>query len=339
MKLSIAMCTYNGARYLREQLASLAAQTRLPDELVVCDDCSSDGTRMMLEEFKTRTAFPVRLFFNDRNLRSTKNFEKAISLCDGDLIALCDQDDVWLPAKLERMEAEFARSPDVGLVFTDLEVVDESLRPLGYQAWEAHWVEFGEREQQMFDEGRAFNVLLTRNVVTGAAAAFRSEYRDLILPLPEISKWLLHDYWIAFMISLVAKLKPIKEPMVKYRAHANQQMGLLPPSKLKDPQGAAARRRREYVVRSHYLELFLQRLAEREGNPKYAKAIRDLKVRLKHAQVRAAWADQKYLRRALSIFGEFFAARYHLCSHPDSTGWRDVANDLIPLYLKRDSHQ
>ena len=80
MKLSVAMCTYNGARYLQEQLESIAAQTRLPDELVVCDDCSSDGTRAILEEFKARVTFPVRLYFNEQNLRVWKNFEKAISL-------------------------------------------------------------------------------------------------------------------------------------------------------------------------------------------------------------------------------------------------------------------
>ncbi|MBA3247724.1 MAG: glycosyltransferase family 2 protein [Pyrinomonadaceae bacterium] len=193
MKLSVAMCTYNGARYLQEQLASLAAQTRPPDELVVCDDCSTDETRAILEEFRARAAFPVRLYFNEQNLRVVRNFAKAISLCGGDIIALCDQDDVWLPEKLSRFEAEFARAPEIGLVFSDLEVVDEDLRPLGFRAWQSFWVDFGEREQRLFAQGRAFDVLLTRNMVTGAAMAFRATYKDLVLPIPEIELGLTQE--------------------------------------------------------------------------------------------------------------------------------------------------
>src|ERR687885_1327551 len=100
MKVSVAMCTYNGAAFLREQLQSLAAQARTPDELVVCDDASADATVRVVREFAAAAPFPVRLTVNERNLGSTKNFERAISLCAGDLVALSDQDDLWLPAKL-----------------------------------------------------------------------------------------------------------------------------------------------------------------------------------------------------------------------------------------------
>ena len=134
--ISIAMCTYNGARQLREQLDSIAAQSRCPDELVVCDDCSTDATRAILSEFSASAPFPVRLHFNEQNLGSTKNFERAIDHCLGDLIALCDQDDVWLPGKLVALEAEFDRAPNVGLIFTDAEVIDEAGKPTGYTLWQ-----------------------------------------------------------------------------------------------------------------------------------------------------------------------------------------------------------
>src|SRR5947208_14214106 len=102
--ISVAMCTYNGERFLKEQLESLAAQTRQPDELVVCDDRSTDSTPHIVEAFARAAPFPVRLEVNDRCLGSTKNFEHAILRCTGALIALSDQDDVWHPEKLALQE-------------------------------------------------------------------------------------------------------------------------------------------------------------------------------------------------------------------------------------------
>jgi len=99
-RLSVAMCTCNGAPYLRAQLRSLAAQSRVPDEVVVCDDVSSDATCDIIADFATRAPFPVRLHVNARRLGWTKNFEQAVALCDGELIALSDQDDVWYPYKI-----------------------------------------------------------------------------------------------------------------------------------------------------------------------------------------------------------------------------------------------
>src|SRR5262245_48111587 len=116
---SVAMCTYNGSRYLSAQLDSIGTQTRPPDELMICDDGSVDDTVQLIEKFADSAPFVVRLEVNSANLGSTKNFEKAIQRCKGDLIALADQDDVWLPRKLELLEAEFQRSPNVGLVFSD----------------------------------------------------------------------------------------------------------------------------------------------------------------------------------------------------------------------------
>jgi len=320
---------------LREQLESIAAQTRPPDELVVCDDCSGDGTRAILEQFKAQAAFPVRLYFNEQNMGVLRNFAQAIRLCEGDIIALCDQDDVWLPEKLERTETAFATSPDAGLVFSDLEVVDEDLRPLGFRAWQTGWVEFREREQALFRKGKAFNVLITRNVVTGAAMAFRAGYRDLVLPVPEVSRWLLHDYWIALAISTVAKLVAIKVPLVKYRAHSEQQNGLGLPCSTGDPRVDAVRRIRDYTVRTHYLELLLERLSKFRSNPPYDEACAKLENRIKHMEARDNWANQRYLRRVSSVITELLARRYHDCSHPDSNGWRDAANDLVPYRLKQ----
>ena len=96
LHISVAMCTYNGGKYLREQLISIAKQARLPDELIVCDDVSNDATLQILNEFQKMAPFPIRIHRNGVRLGVTKNFEQAIALCNGDIIALSDQDDVWM---------------------------------------------------------------------------------------------------------------------------------------------------------------------------------------------------------------------------------------------------
>jgi len=92
--ISVALCTYNGELYLREQLESILKQTFPPDEIIICDDGSTDTTIKILEEFRRKSFIPVKVYYNKENLGVSKNFEKAISLCSGDIIFLSDQDDV-----------------------------------------------------------------------------------------------------------------------------------------------------------------------------------------------------------------------------------------------------
>jgi glycosyltransferase involved in cell wall biosynthesis len=219
-RISIALCTFDGARFLEPQLESFVAQSRLPDELVVCDDRSSDDTLVILEAFAGRAPFPVRIEVNPVRLGSTRNFEKAIGLCTGDLIATSDQDDVWLPEKLALCEAAFARDPTLGLVFTDAEIVDESLRPLGYTLWES--IHFDRRARRRVTDGDAFGVLLRQWLVTGAATMFRADLRPVFLPIPDV--W-VHDGWIAFLAGAVAPVGMVDHPTVRYRQHPGQQIG------------------------------------------------------------------------------------------------------------------
>src|SRR5688572_30528777 len=123
MKISVAMCTYNGADFLSDQLESIIAQSRPPDEIVVCDDGSTDETQTLLKQFAAASPVHVTLHFNEKNLGSVKNFEKAINLCTGDVIALSDQDDVWYADKLQLIENVFRAAPKAGLVFSDAEIV------------------------------------------------------------------------------------------------------------------------------------------------------------------------------------------------------------------------
>jgi glycosyltransferase involved in cell wall biosynthesis len=220
--VSVALCTYNGAAHLAEQLESLLAQSRLPDELVVGDDCSTDSTVKILEEFAARAPFPVRITINARNLGSSHNFGETICRCNGDFIALCDQDDVWLPSKLAKLLAVLEARPDVGLVFSDAELVDENMKPLGRRLWE---ITFPDHEHEQFQQGGWFDILYVHEVVTGATMAFRATLRDIVLPIPSFPT-IIHDGWSAFVIGSVANLVFVPEPLILYRQHAAQQMGV-----------------------------------------------------------------------------------------------------------------
>jgi glycosyltransferase involved in cell wall biosynthesis len=215
------MCTYNGELYLREQLDSIAAQTRLPDELVVCDDGSGDSTVAILDGFAAAAPFPVRILVNCSRLGTPKNFERAIGLTTGEIITLSDQDDVWYPHKLERLEQQLARSERIGLVFSDADIVDDRLRPAGYRLWEA--LRAFERNRRLIARGRLFEALLRENLVTGCTMAFRSRYKDLVIP---VSREWIHDGWIALLIAAVADVGRIDEPLLAYRQHGANQIGV-----------------------------------------------------------------------------------------------------------------
>ncbi|MGH9425835.1 MAG: glycosyltransferase family 2 protein, partial [Terriglobia bacterium] len=220
LSFSVALCTYNGSRFLSEQLRSVRSQARLPDELVICDDFSSDSTVDIVEKFALNAPFPVRLEVNPTNLGSTKNFELAISRCGGDVIALSDQDDVWHKDKLAHMEKVLLQSPSVGAVFSDANVVDEQLTPLGYKLWDRYG--FTEKRRRHLVGGRAFQVLLDQNSVTGATLAFRSWLKEWVLPIPAC--W-MHDAWIAAVTAAISELSIVEEPLIQYRQHAQNQVG------------------------------------------------------------------------------------------------------------------
>lgn len=219
--VSVAMCTYNGERYLREQLSSIAAQTVRPAEVVICDDASTDDTMAILEEFARTAGLDVKIFRNATNLGSTRNFEQAIERCSGELIALADQDDVWHAGKLERMMERLAEDPSLGAVFCDAELIDEHSRPTGGSLWQS--IYFGRDEQALVERGQAHKLLCHRNVVTGAAMMFRAALRPQLLPID--ATW-IHDGWMAWMVVLHSRLGFVPERLMGYRVHPAQHVGV-----------------------------------------------------------------------------------------------------------------
>jgi len=219
-RISVALCTYNGERFLPGQLASIAQQTRLPDELVVCDDRSTDRTLALVREFAASAPFPVRIFENEHNLGFAANFERAIRLCEGTLIALSDQDDIWYPIRLERSEQEFAAHPQAGLVFSDADVINDSNESAGPTLWQR--LGFAGKRAHDLLAGH-FVVLAKHRFVTGATMMFRAGLRDRFLPIP--GGW-IHDEWIALIAAAFSDLRPIDQPLIRYRIHDSQQVGL-----------------------------------------------------------------------------------------------------------------
>ena len=326
MRMSVAMCTYNGADFLPAQLASIAEQTRPPDELIICDDASKDRTRSLLEAFARTSPIPVSLYFSDQNIGSVKNFERAIGLCTGDVIALSDQDDVWNRDKLESIEQVFQRSAATGLVFSDAELVDENLNPLGRRVWQA--VGFDAHKQKLMRTGRSLDVLITGWTVTGATMAFRSAYVKLALPVPQ-NIAMIHDGWIALTIAAVADVAFIEQPLIKYRQHDRQQIGVpqranTPPERRLQAFETALRRRYSANDLHKILSVLEERLQSQQNTFDSQRALAFAADYSLHLDVRAN-LPRKRLSRLPRILRELLTLRYHEYAN----GFKSAAKDLV----------
>lgn len=221
--ISVAMCTYNGEAYLSEQLSSIAGQTVPVDELIICDDRSKDNTVEILKSFAANSSFPVYIHVNEENLGSTRNFEKCLSLCNGDIIFLCDQDDKWREDKVEKQVAYLNANPYKDAVFSDALMINDDSVPTGQTIWEE--IEFDRTGQNKWKEGKPHEILFNGFVVTGATLAIRKSCLARLMPFPTHVPDLIHDAWIAMVLSLENKIDFIADTLISYRIHSSQQVG------------------------------------------------------------------------------------------------------------------
>jgi glycosyltransferase involved in cell wall biosynthesis len=219
--LSIALTTYNGSKFLREQLQSLAIQTLQPFEVVVTDDCSTDDTLSIVQEFDK--VLNIKIFVNESSLKVTKNFEKAVALCSGDIILMCDQDDIWHSDKLAKISQYFQDNPYKLAVFSDADLVDDQGNSLNKNFWSA--VRFFEPQIQQFKNGNVVELLLAGNRTAGCMMAFRKEVVEKIIPFPTHISLMIHDNWITIVVAMLDSLGMIKEKLISYRQHNLQQIG------------------------------------------------------------------------------------------------------------------
>ncbi len=255
LKISVALCTYNGEAFLDQQLESILHQTRPPDELVISDDGSSDRTVEVARRVTGGCKFPVRILQSAQNVGFIKNFEKAIAKTTGDIIFLSDQDDYWLPEKFSAMIPLFSESSDVVLAYCDAEVTDAALRPSGGT--------FFSRRKDMQLGATPTADQLGRGVgFNGPMMAFHRRLKPFILPIS--NQW-AHDHWIGFIAYAVGEVRWIDRPLVCYRRHG-QNLGAdadLDGSILHHWRVAAKKSEvKQYAHRSRRFDTMLKRLQE-----------------------------------------------------------------------------
>lgn len=216
--VDILLPTYNGEKYLKEQLDSLLEQTYKNIRIIISDDCSKDNTPEILKEYEQKDK-RIELYIQENNLGVVKNIEFLLKQVKNKYYMLSDQDDVWLSEKVEK-SLETLKENQADLVFGDLEVVDEKLKTI--------YPSFGDfmllnKKIKKYIKSNKLNYIY--NCVTGCTILAKSETIQKILPLPTESKYLIHDHWIGLIVSIYGKVSYMSEKYIKYRQHGNNQVG------------------------------------------------------------------------------------------------------------------
>lgn len=217
-KVDVIIPTYNGEKYLREQLESILNQSYRDIRIIISDDCSKDSTPEILKEYKEKDN-RIEIYLQKENLGVVKNIEFLLKKVENPLYMLSDQDDVWLPNKIEK-SVEKLKKENADLVFGDLEVVDEKLNTI--------YPSFGDfmlLNRKINKYINSYKVNYLYNCVTGCTVISKKELIKKIIPIPNDSKYLIHDHWIGLIASLNGKLAYMPEKYIKYRQHGNNQVG------------------------------------------------------------------------------------------------------------------
>ena len=215
--VDILLATYNGEKYIREQIYSILNQTYRNFRLIISDDNSTDNTLSIINEY-AKIDNRIIVFEQEKNLGSTANFEFLLKKVTCRYYMLSDQDDIWLPDKVEKSLQKLIQTQS-DLVFTDLEVVNKDLKIVNKSFWKLKGFSKKIRKHCNF-EGLYLN-----NFITGCTIISKKDFIDKILPLPKNSKYLIHDYWISLVVSRYGKISYLNRTYVLYRQHENNQLG------------------------------------------------------------------------------------------------------------------
>jgi glycosyltransferase involved in cell wall biosynthesis len=306
INVSVAMCTCNGAQYVAEQVLSILAQTRLPDEVIVFDDASDDDTVSIIETLwraRPGRAPTLHLRRNPQRLGVVRNFESALAACGGDLIALSDQDDRWHPQRLELMTRHFQQDPHLLLLHTNARIIDGEGQDSGHTLFDA--LQATESELMAIESGRGWEPLLSRNLVTGATAVLRSQLRDVAVPVP--AGW-LHDEWLGMVAALLGGLRVEPTCLIDYRQHGKNQVGARRATLLELARRAASDRadwHAKVALRARELAARAQLL----NPPIPSHVLTSIQEKDAHHAVRAALPAAR-VARLLPIWNEWRTGRY-----------------------------
>ena len=218
--ISVVLAAYKGEKFIGEQLRSLFRQTRLPDEILIGDDSPDDATEKAVREVLPEAPASIHIHYRKNPLRldSTQNFATLLGQASGDLIFICDQDDVWLEEKIARLATELETHPDCELVFCNSTVVDSSLAPLNYTT--ADVVHFTPEIAEKINAGTGVYDILRTPMIFGHNIAMRSTFRRLILPVPDLHAY---DLWITLIGAGYGHVRCVFDCLTLFRRHGNNQ--------------------------------------------------------------------------------------------------------------------
>lgn len=321
LSASVVLCTYNGVRFLEAQWDSLLAQSRRPDEIIVRDDGSGDGTWALLETLSARAearGIRVRRARNPRNLGYVANFGAALQDASRDVLFLCDQDDVWHAKKLATLMAAFEQRPPLLLVCTNARRVGEGGEGLPRSLFEV--LKVSRTELRRIHAGQGFRVLLRRSLATGATIALRRTLLADAMPFPP--GW-VHDEWLAIIAAALGGFDCAEDRLADYRQHAANQIGM--------PDRDLAVRWRDLVKpRAALIDMLMardeslrQRLASLGSRVPDASRER-VAEKLRHLRARSDVRGVP-LRRFGTVLRETASGRYRRYG----TGWRSALRDLL----------
>ena len=217
-QIDILLASYNGKKYIEAQISSILNQTYKNIKLIISDDCSTDGTIDILKKYAQKDN-RIQLYLQEKNLGVVKNIEFLLKNVTNNLYMLSDQDDVWLPEKIEK-SVKYLKENDADLVFGDLRIVDEKLNTI-YESFSKYMLL--DRKINKYIGSKKLNYLY--NCVTGCTILSKKKFIKEILPLPAISKYMIHDHWIGLIISFNGKLAYMPEQYILYRQHGNNEVG------------------------------------------------------------------------------------------------------------------
>ncbi len=337
VEVSVALCTYNGERFITRQLESIMEQTLPPKEIVICDDGSSDSTCEIVEGFMERYPGKIKLYRNRERLGRNSNFSQAIGLCNCELIALSDQDDVFARDKLQKLARLIEEDRNCGLAFSNAAVVDESLNVLSDDLFSTIWPPFNRRRKRLLMEGRIYRVLMGNCPAIGCSMMFRSDLRPYILPIPAIFS---HDVWIMAIAGLFTDVRFTEERLVFYRQHGRNVAGV--------QAGLAEKMRARLTLEAqdYYDEvrhslgcwtLLRERVRGFEGDPmmmgdRYEEALRLMEKRVGYLRDRlnVASLDTSIWGRVYGVAKLSLLNRYHKFGR----GSYDLLRDLLAIGLR-----
>jgi len=315
--VSVAICTFDGMDHLEPLLDSLLAQTEAPEELVVGDDGSSDETPLILDRFRRRAPFPVRITRNPKRLGITCNFAATLARCREEISVLADQDDLFYPQKLAQIRNAFVGNPACTVAFSDADLIDEHGTALGMTLWQR--IGFNQSHRRAFRRD-ALSTLLRRNPGYGMTMAVRTEAAHDVLP---VSPCWTHDSWLALALATVGEATLIEETLCGYRQHAGQAVPfrLIPDrrpwlSRIHAPEY----HRFEYMIGCYRSALSRFRKLG-IGSEEQHQALESL---IRHYRVRGRLPLHKPAR-LIPLLSELFARRYHRFSN----GFAGFAKDLV----------